>query len=198
MTTHRSIASSEWQPKAPVTSELIQALAQNYIATAEGASGSPTMEVAWHELETVTLGSDGGAVVFTTDISAYRAIRVRGGSKRIGSGGTLSLDLTISASWRTAVSHTLTNNAVIFDAECDNIDAAGDAFRKVAKMVVADFNILSGDWYSGSASYTAATAIGFSHYATAATAVRISSSQDFDVSAGGTSFTLFGIKRTQP
>lgn len=41
MTTYRTIASAEWQPQAPVTSELVQALAQNHIAVAEGSAGAP-------------------------------------------------------------------------------------------------------------------------------------------------------------
>jgi len=41
MTTYRAIASAEWQPQAPVTSELVQALAQNHIAVAEGSAGAP-------------------------------------------------------------------------------------------------------------------------------------------------------------
>lgn len=41
MATWRDIASSETQPKAPVTSELMTALALNPEAIAEGASGAP-------------------------------------------------------------------------------------------------------------------------------------------------------------
>lgn len=79
MTTYRTIASAEWQPQAPLASELVQALAQNHIATVEGSAGAPVTETAWHEVEVITLGSDGDTITFTTDTSGYRALRLVGG-----------------------------------------------------------------------------------------------------------------------
>lgn len=200
MTTYRTIASSETQPKAPVTSELMVALANNPTAIAEGSSGAPNMEVAWHELETITLGADASEVTFTTDISGYRAIRVRGGSKVTGTTPTFRVQVFIGASWRSVAEYTMTNNTIVFDAETDNIDDDGGGPKKFTLLRAADLSITLGtDWNAASFSASSQDIFGYCQYSGAATAVRCAvSTGDFDVSEGGTVFTLFGIKRTQP
>lgn len=69
MATYRSIASTETDPQAPVTSALVKALEANPTAIAEGATGAPVNQAAWHPFDMVNVGdgATGKIYDFATD-----------------------------------------------------------------------------------------------------------------------------------
>lgn len=56
MATYRAVATSETDPLAPIIAQLMKALEMNPRAIAEGATGAPIMQSAWHPYDAVTYG----------------------------------------------------------------------------------------------------------------------------------------------
>lgn len=93
MTDYTSIANSQIDPKAPVTSELMTALRDNPIAIAEGAAGAPKVAESWQALETTS--SDG---LIVTDVDNGEGARIHvDGSGNAGSGQTINFTVSISS-----------------------------------------------------------------------------------------------------
>lgn len=93
MTDYTSIANSQIDPKAPVTSELMTALRDNPIAIAEGAAGAPKIADSWQALETT---SSNGLIV--TDVDNGEGVRVlTSGNGTAFSGDTIYFKVSISS-----------------------------------------------------------------------------------------------------
>lgn len=93
MTDYTSIADSQIDPKAPVTSELMTALRDNPIAIAEGAAGAPKIADSWQALETT---SSSGLIV--TDVDNGEGVRINvSGTGDAGSGLTINFTVSISS-----------------------------------------------------------------------------------------------------
>ena len=109
MTDYTSIADSQIDPKAPVTSELMTALRDNPIAISEGSSGAPKIKP---EALNIYLGDGASSgtttgttnILTVTDLDALDYVLVSASS-------TLSTDNSIIAS---AAYSTSTNNGVSF------------------------------------------------------------------------------------
>jgi len=86
-------------PKDPITSEFGTAALENVEASAEGASGAPTWEVAWHYLEKLEPETNQATLEFTTDISTYRAVKVEGAVSPTAS-YQFTVDYRIATTWR--------------------------------------------------------------------------------------------------
>jgi hypothetical protein len=63
MATYRSIAGSETDANSPVTQTLMEALADNPTAIAEGATDAPVVNAGWHPYDNIIMG-DGNDGVF--------------------------------------------------------------------------------------------------------------------------------------
>lgn len=63
MATYRSIAASETDANSPVTQTLMEALADNPTAIAEGAANAPVVTSGWHPYDNIIMG-DGNDGVF--------------------------------------------------------------------------------------------------------------------------------------
>lgn len=205
MTTYRTIASSETQPQAPVTSELMIALADNPTAIAEGSSGSPTMEVAWHELEVLTAAVDTTTITLTTDISAYRAVRLIGGAavlSTVNNDPLIDVEVNIGGGWRTLASEqpgSTDSWGVMLDVHLDNVDNNDSSGQRLLTGMMAFATRAAGDWDADRIMSVVAPVAGVWQDAGSATGIRIvNNTAQFDVSQGDATFRLYGIKRTQP
>ena len=93
MADYTSIADSQIDPKAPVTSELMTALRDNPIAIAEGSAGAPKIAESWQALETT---SSAGLIVTDVDLGEGARINL-GGVGSAGSGDTIDFKVSISS-----------------------------------------------------------------------------------------------------
>jgi hypothetical protein len=66
MTTYRSIANTETDPQAPVTSALMKAFQNNVLAVAEGDATAPVNQACWHPYDMI-VANDGASGVFYND-----------------------------------------------------------------------------------------------------------------------------------
>lgn len=179
--------STQLVPGRPGTSALFQALEENPRAIAAGASGAPEVEVAWHLLEAQTLGATSDEFELTTDISAYRAIRLVGGAKSSSTGNALfKVDVLIASTWRNAFTGAGSQSAIVLDVTIDRTDA--DDFKTVTAIVgesdgLADYNQRTGALYMKIIENTGP-----------ATAIRLTSGSA--IMATTTELNLYGIKRT--
>lgn len=174
-------------PGQPWTSAKALAAFENPKAIAEGASGAPTMEVAWHLLEAKQAANADTVVLFETDISAYRAIRIVGGAQNAaGNALQVDVDIKIGGTWRTAIATSGSISAVMMDVTIDRTDA--DDF-KTATGIVAE--------RTGAVSYnqqTGAVYMSIVENSGVATEVRVAAGASSFTAA--TEFNLYGIKRT--
>ena len=201
MADYTEIDVNDLLPGEPWTSAKANAAFENPVAIAEGASGSPLVEVAWHFLEAATLASDGTTVTLTTDISPYRAIRLIGGAAINGAAtsATVDVDLEFAAGWSTAIASTYTSGGgeilgFALDVTIHEIDNADGLNRKFASGHVSIGDRGPDDW--DEAQYAPAGVMAVSRGTGAALAVRVNSTQTFDVSEGTPRFWLYGVKRT--
>lgn len=68
MATYRSIAATETDPQAPITSALMKALDANPTAIAEGAAGAPLAVGAWYPYGAVTQGDGATGLIWSNTI----------------------------------------------------------------------------------------------------------------------------------
>lgn len=174
-------------PGQPWTSAKALAAFENPKAIAEGASGAPTMEVAWHLLEAKQAANADTVVLFDTDISAYRSVRLQGGAQS-GAANSLQVDvdILINGTWRTVVATSGSITTVMLDITIDRTDA--DDFKTVTGLVAEK---------TGGASYDQATGavyMAINNNSGAATQIRVIATAASFTTA--TEFNLYGIKRT--
>lgn len=175
-------------PGQPWTSAKALAAFENPRALAEGASGAPTMQVAWHLLQTIALGSSADNVTFTVDISQYRAIRVVGAATTaVANNLQINVQVQIASTWRTAVQGATGQDTSIIDVTVDRIDAAD---FKVATGIVADSASLTTYAQREGTIYMRVV-----DNAGAASAVRVATTGGILMTTA-TEFHLYGIKRT--
>ena len=122
MTDYTSIADSQIDPKAPVTSELLTAYRDNPIAIAEGAAGAPKIAESWQALETT---STSGLIV--TDVDNGEGVRVlTSGLGTAFSGDTISFRVSISSdNGATFVSEVILKSATASAKETATINPTG-------------------------------------------------------------------------
>ena len=65
MATYRTIAATETNPEAPLTSSLAKAWADNVLAIAEGDPTAPVNAYAWHPFNKVTVGDSNTGVIWS-------------------------------------------------------------------------------------------------------------------------------------
>lgn len=195
-------------PGEPWTSAKANAVYENPIALAEGAPGAPTLEVAWHYLESATRGTDGTTVTFATDISAYRSIKIIGGAALGAQSSTLRIQtLSGAGSWATFAEITPTTLvgtdllSFLVDFQIHNVDRSnGSNYRFGSGVLMGGARGSSDDW-GDPAFYVPSgngLAWGSRNLNDTMTAVRISSTAGIDVSEGAPVFWLYGAKATQP
>lgn len=68
MATHRDIQESETETLAPVTQTLVQALADNPVAMAEGDDTAPVVQAGWHPYDKVTYGDTNDGLLWDFDV----------------------------------------------------------------------------------------------------------------------------------
>ena len=108
MADYTSIADSQIDPKAPVTSELMTALRDNPIAIAEGSAGAPKIADSWQALETT---SSSGLIVTDVDNGEGVRLEMRGAGSDNGL-VTVSIRVSISSdNGSTFVSETTVKSA---------------------------------------------------------------------------------------
>lgn len=182
MTTYTAIANTEIDPESPVTSDLMTKLRDNPIAMAEGASGAPTMEVAWHHLETLQPGSDATTQTFATDFTGYRAAKLMG---KFGLSSAAAINLQYYAgSWATVLTIPSGSTGGDFAFEIQNIDVGDDA----TNYLVTAF----GMYDNGSASGVVLNTLTGS---TPITGFRLTSTNN--LTSAGTRCSAYAVKRTQ-
>lgn len=174
-------------PGKPWTSAKALAAFENPKAIAEGASGAPIVEVAWHLLEAKQAANADTEVLFETDISAYRAIRLSGGFQS-GAANSMQVDvdILISSTWRTVFASSGSLSAGIMDISIDRTDA--DDFKVVTSLVA---EITGGANYNQT---TGGTYMAINNNSGAATQIRVNATAASFTTA--TEFNLYGVKRT--
>jgi len=192
-------------PDDPVTSDFGTAALANPVAAFEGASGAPTCEVAWHELEVLTPSVDTTTITLTTDISAYRAVRLIGGAKATGVADAdpdITVEVNIGGGWRTLVSESPGSSAqwgVMVDVHVDNIDNNDSSGQRLLTGSVSFVETPAGNWDADRIMSVVAPVAAVWQDAGSATGIRVvNNTAQFDVSEGDPTFRLYGIKRTQP
>lgn len=205
MTDWTDVANSSVQPLAPLTSETVTALRDNPIAMAEGSSGAPTVEVAWHEiagyLDTTDTSAD---ITFgSVDVTGYQWLRIVGGyNSNISGAGLANFQVELNLSgfgWQTVFTYTPTNTATMVWFEIMNVDtsSSSQAGQKMSKCTILDSS--NTNWAATSGSATT-----YLHMETEDRALvsgnnlRINpGSNSYQGSTGqATRFSLYGLKRT--
>ena len=198
-----TITTDSLLPGEPWTSAKANAVYENPQAIAEGASGAPEVEVAWHMLEVFTSAVDtNGELTLTTDLTPYRAIRVVGGFNFDATGAVFQVQ--VGGSWstvaQTGVLATGTGDALIFSFDMTNTDAGdtGMGFKTVT-LNYCEYTSAS-NWQTTGVKGVPLSSMGLVSSASAVTGFRINmtgGSADFLGSTGAPSkMTLYGIKRT--
>ena len=197
MATYTNPTTLNNDPDDPLTSEWGEAAIQNPLAIAEGASGAPTVEVAWHLLETLTPTVDGTTFALATDVSAYRAIRLAGVCKIVGAtSSVVSVQINHGGGWRTILT-TASANAHAFDVEVNGVDNADS--EGIALISGQHATGLALDRSSNTVIGESTGVLGYSAQTGVVSAIRITSAGlNFDAETSGDEpiFRLFGIKRT--
>lgn len=126
-------------PGEPWTTTKAQASFENVEAAAQGASGAPVWEVSWHHLETVTQEtSTTGDIIFASDLTNFRAIKLLGNMTSFGGPGSLDIRLTRTGGGFAAITIDIPTGGLThdFEAVLENIDDGDGALGRVFGRIV--------------------------------------------------------------
>jgi len=199
-----TIPDSDLDQDSPLNQPLMTALRDNPIAIAQGLSGATVNETAWHQLEELTIGSDGSTITFTTDTSGYRAVRIIGGCAIVSATNpSVNIQVNISGySTIAPISYTGTApTAFMCDVTIDNMDSTAAAAQKIISGLTMfwDRTTATNDWDTTSSSTAPVTLLGVKKSSVVVSAVQLDfGANTVDVSEGAPTFHLYGVKRTQP
>lgn len=206
MADYNGILDTQLDPDAPITSELGYQLRDNPIAIAEGSSGAPLVEVAWHFLAGYADATNTNADIDFggIDISGYRALKIIGGFN-CGTSASANFEVQLnypSGGWTTIYSVAcpvdgFNGGGLMASIEILNIDT-GDTSQAGHKQF--EVSVASA---AGSASWPTLIGgditIGRNTTNQVPTGIRINpGSNNYTGSYAATRFSLYGIKRTQP
>ena len=190
-------------PGEPWTSAKANAVYENPQAIAEGASGAPEVEVAWHLLEVLTSTVDtNGELTLTTDLTPYRAIRVVGGFNFDATGAVFQTQ--VGGSWLTVAETTNlasgNGDALMFSINITNTDAGDTGMGfKVATLNYCEY-VSAANWQTTGVKGVPLSSMGLVNSTSPVTGFRVNMTggiADFLGSTGAPSkLTLYGIKRT--
>lgn len=206
MATWTDPATLNTDPKDPITSEYGTAVKNNPVALAEGASGAPTVEVAWHLITEYADATDSTATITfsSLDVSGYRALMILGGYNTSSvTKGKWRVDVDFATSgWTTLFEYQPSSNANIWaQATIWNVDSA--MTQQVFPFWKTTYGDVSGTMNWPAADYSTGTItddVGLVNVNEVIEGIRIN--PDGGTYTGSTDqatrFALYGIKRTQP